>query len=237
VRFDGLDGGQQAAAALRHEFETLLRLRHRSVVKVHGWAEESRYAFYVSEHVHGVPLHALVASGNMMLPGVMAAYGRGLETVAHLHAQGLAHGDLSPVNIMVRREGSLTVPVLVGFGMARVTSRALLESGELADVIDFVSPEHAAFLLRGPAPSAWPLKRTSAPDSARQVGKEFHLSMRSGRPDCAPARGTRAGPTEYRLSTAQSVSKLSPRRGRFLGYSRELMGSRFRPKSAGKSNP
>jgi eukaryotic-like serine/threonine-protein kinase len=138
-------------AELQAEFKTLSRLRQPSLIKTQRWAEESGYAFYVSKYVQGVPLHSLVLTGRLMLPGVMAIYGRVIEAVAYLHASGITHGDLAPDNILVCRRGRLTVPVLVGFGIARVTSRAAFESGELAGALHFVSPEHAKFLL-GNAP-------------------------------------------------------------------------------------
>jgi serine/threonine protein kinase len=134
-------------AQLRAEFDALSRLRHPSIVRVLGWGEDAGFAFHVGEYVKGVPLHSLVLTGRLMLPGVMAVYGKVLESVAYMHANGVTHGSLSPANIMVRREGRNSVPVLVGFGISRVTSRAELSSGALAGALHFISPEHAAFLL------------------------------------------------------------------------------------------
>jgi serine/threonine protein kinase len=180
-------------AALRVEFEALSRLQHRSIAKVRGWAEEGEHVFYSSEHVRGTPLHSLVVTGRLMLPGVVAVYGQVLEAVAHLHANGVTHGDLAPVNVLVRREGRLSVPVLVRFGIARVTSRTSFKSGELASVLDFVSPEHAEVLLgRGPAKTYEPEPR----DDVYGMGLNLYFLLTGEWPIPQTSR-TRQGQLEF----------------------------------------
>jgi serine/threonine protein kinase len=180
-------------AALRVQFEALSRLQHRSIAKVGGWAEEREYVFYSQENVRGTPLHSLVETGRLMLPGVVAVYGQVLEAVAYLHAKGVTHGDLAPVNILVRREGRLSVPVIVGFGIARVTSRASLKAGELASVLDFVSPEHAEVLLgHSPAKTYEPEPR----DDVYGMGLNLYFLLTGHWPIPGTSR-TRQGQLEF----------------------------------------
>jgi serine/threonine protein kinase len=195
-------------AALRVEFEALSRLQHRSIPKVRGWMEEREYALYSSEHVRGVPLHSLAQTARLMLPGVVAVYGQVLEAVAYLHANGVTHGDLAPVNILVHREGRLSVPVIVGFGIARVTSHASLKAGEFASVLDFVSPEHAEVLLgRSPAKTYEPEPR----DDVYGMGLNLYFLLTGEWPIPNTSR-THQGQLEFlkRLSHYQPKDVLEP---------------------------
>jgi eukaryotic-like serine/threonine-protein kinase len=135
-------------AELEAELKALSRLRHASIIRGRGFAEDSGYAFYVSDYIKGgVPLQSLAVTGRLMLPGSTALFGRVLEIVSYLHAKGITHGDLAPDNVVVYRKGRHAVPLMMGFGFSRVTSVTALETGQLTGELQFVSPEHADFLL------------------------------------------------------------------------------------------
>ena len=92
-----------------------------NVVKTYGVLLENGTVYIVMEYIDGMTLTQFVrnAGGKLswlqawpLLMPVMVALG-------HIHSKGIVHRDVSPDNIMIRKDGS---PVLLDFGTARNVS-------------------------------------------------------------------------------------------------------------------
>ena len=85
---------------------------------------------------------------------LLALCGAIVAAFAHLHDQGVVHGDVHPHNLLISAEGTVTV---VDYGFARVLDGAL-PPGERGGVAFYFEPELAATWRRGePSPPASPL--------------------------------------------------------------------------------
>ncbi len=125
--------------AFRAEFALLAGITHPKLTEVHDFG---------SARVHGELLHYYTAAwidGSSLRHFAraepqrwLAAFGDALEGLAALHALGVLHGDFTPDNILVRRDGS---GVLIDLGCARPRGRF---SEQLAGTPGFIAPEVAA---------------------------------------------------------------------------------------------
>ncbi|MFJ6837101.1 tetratricopeptide repeat protein [Streptomyces sp. NPDC091209] len=101
-----------------HERDVLVGLRHDSIVRILGYEAEGPYL--VLEYVPGEPLSA--GHGDRL--ETLLAHGvRVLQALDYLHARGLLHCDVKPLNIIRFREegpaGALDRVRLIDFGAVR----------------------------------------------------------------------------------------------------------------------
>jgi serine/threonine protein kinase len=86
---------------------------------------------------------------------LLALAGRVVDAYAHLHVQGVIHGDVHPRNVLVAADSSVTI---IDFGLAtRPAARGTSGIAARGGIDFFLEPEIAAALLarrRPPAPSA-----------------------------------------------------------------------------------
>jgi eukaryotic-like serine/threonine-protein kinase len=88
-------------------------------------------------------------------PALLELAERVIEAYAHLHAQGVVHGDVHPRNVLVGADGAVTI---IDFGLAVMPgTRGTPSAGGRGGIDLFLEPELAAACLAGrrpPAPSA-----------------------------------------------------------------------------------
>ncbi|NOT33853.1 MAG: sigma 54-interacting transcriptional regulator [Candidatus Eisenbacteria bacterium] len=111
-----------AAATLRAEFEALKRFQHPALVQVHDFGfGPGGEPYFTMDYVPGLAADRVVARGDWRALGVVAE--RVAEALEALHAQGLAHGDLKPSNILVVHGQEVPQRIasvyLVDFGLVR----------------------------------------------------------------------------------------------------------------------
>jgi serine/threonine-protein kinase PknG len=109
---------KSVARTALHERDVLVGLRHDSIVRILGYERQGPHL--VLEYVPGVPLSA--RDGDRL--ETLLAHGvRVLQALDYLHARGLLHCDVKPLNIIRFREespaGALDRVRLIDFGAVR----------------------------------------------------------------------------------------------------------------------
>src|SRR5262245_60793185 len=137
-------GSAEAAARFQREAQAIARLRHPSVVSVHGTGEDRGVRWIAMELVPGRGLDEILREAaareeRLPLPKVLqwiAGIARGLDTA---HRAGIVHRDVKPSNIRITPEDRA---LLVDFGLAReLGGDALTRSGEFRGTPIYASPE------------------------------------------------------------------------------------------------
>ncbi len=119
---------------LRREFETLAKIESKHCVRALGWENLGQNQALVLEWIDGLNLYELCqyqSLGDEFVDEIVAQIQEGLRV---MHENGLYHGDLSPKNILIDRDGRIRI-------------------------VDFASEASAGGLLRGTpeylAPELW----------------------------------------------------------------------------------
>ncbi|WP_333740517.1 protein kinase domain-containing protein [Streptomyces sp. IBSBF 2806] len=109
---------RSVAKTARHERDVLVGLRHDSIVRILGYEHDGPHL--VLEYVPGEPL---TARDGDRLETLLAHGVRVLQALDYLHARGLLHCDVKPLNIIRFREegpaGALDRVRLIDFGAVR----------------------------------------------------------------------------------------------------------------------
>ncbi|GGN06033.1 serine/threonine protein kinase [Thermus composti] len=125
------------------EVRALSRLFHPGIVQVLDLGEEEGRPYFVMELVEGGSFDRLGPfeegpEGERILKAAALV----MEALAHLHAQGILHRDLTPKNILLTKEGH---PKVMDFGLAYLLqeSRHLTRTGYTLGTPTYMAPEQA----------------------------------------------------------------------------------------------
>lgn len=125
------------------EVRALSRLFHPGIVQVLDLGEEEGRPYFVMELVEGGTFDRLGPfeegpEGERILKAAQMV----MEALAHLHAQGILHRDLTPKNILLTREG---YPKVMDLGLAYLLqeSRHLTRTGYTLGTPLYMAPEQA----------------------------------------------------------------------------------------------
>ena len=104
-------------------------LRHRNILAIHEIGESEHGPYLVTEFVDGDTVRALLAEGPLSLARALDIAIQASEGIGHAHAAAIAHRDVKPENLIVRRDG---VVKILDFGLARLFGTGAL-SGDAGD--------------------------------------------------------------------------------------------------------
>jgi serine/threonine-protein kinase len=111
----GRDGADRRDRAHRGA-ETLARLEHPHIVRIHHVGEHEHLVYGVLEHIAGGDLRHGLRDGPWPIDRAVEFVRRLADAVGFLHENGVVHGDLKPENVLI---AGPTDPRLADFGIAR----------------------------------------------------------------------------------------------------------------------
>lgn len=131
------------AAACPSEARIVARMSHPNIVPLYEAGSYRGFPFLVFAYVEGSTLRERhMRSGAMPAGEALSIFCSVVDGVAHAHAQGVLHLDLSPGNIMIDASG---VPRIMDFGLAKFAGRDAAGDDyddELKGTPQYMSPEH-----------------------------------------------------------------------------------------------
>ena len=144
-------------ARFEREAAALARLEHPNVVRLYDVLEDRGQTVLVLELIEGDGLHALVGGRTLGWDEARRLCAPVAAALAHAHARGVVHRDLTPSNVLVER-GTGRV-VVTDFGLARLARGATTApvSGVLAGTPEYWAPEQASGAETGPATDLYSL--------------------------------------------------------------------------------
>ena len=140
------DWSPLAMEALRAEYEIALAASHLHVVRVLDGIFGDAFGGIVMEIAEGGDLESLTAefrngggwSDDRCRRRLLRTLWQLSAAVASLHQRGFLHRDLSPSNVMLRRDGDVA---LIDFGFSITATAARLELNELLGTPPYIAPE------------------------------------------------------------------------------------------------
>lgn len=180
--------GVAAAESLRRETEILSRVRHPNVVRLIESGQSDGLPYCVLAREEGMPLDELptVWRAAMGQRTLLELLGPLLDALAEIHEAGFMHGDLSPRNILLRRDGQ---PVLLDLGAAEPLQAEPGEGGvPAAATPGFAAPERGVAGRQGPWSDLYALAAVAywlvvgrAPPAERPEGGPLSLAAAGDR--------------------------------------------------------
>ena len=139
------------------EASALARLEHPNVIRLYDVLEDKKQTVLVLELVHGRGLHEIAAGRALGWDEARRYCAPVAAGLAHAHARGVVHRDLTPSNVLV--ENGTGRVVVTDFGLARLvrSSTTAPVSGVLAGTPEYWAPEQAAGEATGPATDLYAL--------------------------------------------------------------------------------
>jgi serine/threonine protein kinase len=117
---------------LDHQAQRSASLTHPNIAAVHGVGGDSRSRFVVIELVAGSSLGAMLADRGPLPPvGAARVAAEVCAALAAAHGRGVAHGHLTPANILLAIDGQVKV---TDFGLAQAARSSAPASDPAADL-------------------------------------------------------------------------------------------------------
>jgi len=135
-----LAGRPEILQRFKQELILARQVTHRNVIRIFDLAEADGIKFISMQFIEGQDLRALLAEkGKFTVEeavGIMQQVCLALEAA---HAEGVVHRDLKPQNIMLDKQGKVSV---MDFGIARsVELGGMTQTGALMGTPEYMSPE------------------------------------------------------------------------------------------------
>ncbi len=113
-------------------------LSHPSIVTIYDIAEERGQACIFMEFVNGPTLEVLMGGPPPDRETFLEIFRQIAAALDYAHRKGIVHRDIKPANIMIAEDGRAKI---ADFGVAKVVSHEMTQSGTITGTPNYMSPE------------------------------------------------------------------------------------------------
>ncbi len=132
-------GSEEARQRFLREAMAVSKLDHPRIATLHDAEQIEGNLQIAFKYIDGDTVARRTAAGPLPLADAVSVTADAAEALAHAHARGVLHRDVTGGNIMIDREGH---GVLVDFGLARsATDATLTRTGTTQGTIAYMAPE------------------------------------------------------------------------------------------------
>ncbi len=130
---------KKALERFMEEYAMVERIQSRHVARIIGHGNYDNYAYLVMEFFEGGDLHRRLAGKAVPPPEALKFFRELMFALGDIHERGILHRDLTPQNLMFRKDGSLAI---VDFGIAKdIEAADRTNVGEVLGTPRYMSPE------------------------------------------------------------------------------------------------
>jgi tetratricopeptide (TPR) repeat protein len=137
-----LVGNPDVLRRFKQELILARQISHKNVIRIFDLGQAEGLKFITMEYIEGQDLKTLIEGHGKFTPEeaipIIQQICRALDAA---HAEGVVHRDLKPQNVMVDRQGKISV---MDFGLARsVEMQGMTQTGMMLGTPQYMSPEQA----------------------------------------------------------------------------------------------
>ena len=114
------------------------KLNHPNIVTIYEFGQDGNVAFIAMEFLEGKSLQAIMRGGRLPFTTIVDLVAQVADGLDYAHRFGVVHRDIKPANIMVSSSG---LAKLTDFGIARIQSSSMTQTGAMLGSPKYMSPE------------------------------------------------------------------------------------------------
>ena len=124
---------------LAREARIVAKLQHPNIIALFDAGEHQGVPYLVYAYIEGQTLEQLLQKDGTLPLVRSAEIACGvLEGLTYAHAQGIAHLDIKPANVMISASDT---PMVMDFGLAKLTNQQMQASATLSGTPRYIAPE------------------------------------------------------------------------------------------------
>ena len=114
------------------------KLNHPNIVTIYEFGQDGNIAFIAMEFLEGKSLQQIMRGGRLPFNTIVDLVAQVADGLDYAHRFGVVHRDIKPANIMVSSSG---LAKLTDFGIARIQSSSMTQTGAMLGSPKYMSPE------------------------------------------------------------------------------------------------
>jgi len=142
IRFDLVTEGSDSEEMMQRfmrEAQAAGKLSHPNIITIYDVGREQDLTYIVMQFIEGPSLQRMIASGEKFTTQqIVFLMTKICSALEYAHKFGIVHRDIKPGNILIDNEGN---PYICDFGVARVETSTLTQSGTAVGTPSYMSPE------------------------------------------------------------------------------------------------